>query len=233
MPVDDIKKRQRYDRRNAKRRKVTRDRMNQEVEANLPESAGPRYSLLDEIKNTPYYGKSAVTNDERAREFLDEHIQVMGSGQIVPGQLIIFDYFEPKTKEELEYYDASPCTIFFNVVTTPEGKRVLGFNIHYYPPKMRYNIMHTIFNIYKPMLSKHFTEGTKSAIDAFDYRYLIDSLEKAGLGFGVRMYIPQLIKNVRKIPPQMWHVSVFTEGWFKKQTRDAIMRYWSQWQKRH
>ena len=86
MPIDDIKKRQRYDRRNAKRRKVTRDRMNQEVEANLPESAGPRYSLLDEIKNTPYYGKSAVTNDERAREFLNEHIQVMGSGQIVPGQ---------------------------------------------------------------------------------------------------------------------------------------------------
>lgn len=233
MPINDIKKRQRYDRRNTKRRKVTRDRMNQQIEENLPENAGPKYSLMDEIKNTPYYGKTAVTNDERARSFINEHVGSTNSNRIVPGQLILFDYFEPKTKEDLEYYDASPCTIFFNVIDTNDGKRVLGFNIHYYPPKIRYSIMNRIFEIYKPILSKHFTEGTKSAIDAFDYKYLIDSLEKAGLGFGVRMYIPTLIKNVRKIPPQLWHVSVFTEGWFKKQTREAVMNYWKKWKKTH
>ena len=213
--------------------KKSKFKLNKKVEESLPQKAGPKYSLIKEIQESPYYGKEVSRNDARATAFLEEHCEVTGSGKIVPGQLILFKYFEPKTKDELEYYDARPCTIFFNVVNTNEGKRVLGFNIHYYPPKMRYQIMNTIFNIYKPILSKHFTDGPKSEISAFDYEYLIGSLEKAGLGFGVRMYIPNLITEVRKIPPQMWHVAVFTEGWFKKQTRAAIMKYWTQWKKKH
>lgn len=209
----------------------TRNRINKKVEETLPETAGPNYSLIKEIKKTPYYKHSADGNDEKARAFITEHVEIKGSGSIQPGQLIMFEYFEPKTKEELEYYDASPCTIFFNVVKTPEGKRVLGFNIHYYPPKMRYNIMDKIFSIYKPIYTKYFKDGKSSSIDAFDYKYLIEALEKAGLGFGVRMYIPELIKKVRMIPPQLWHVAVFTEGWFKKQTRSAIMNYWQRWRK--
>lgn len=215
-----------------KRKIKSRDRVNQKVEQELPESAGPRYSLIKEIKKTPYYRRSGGS-DEKARAFLEDHIKVMGAGNIQPGQLIMFEYFEPKTKEELDYWDASPCTVFFNVVTTSQGKRVLGFNIHYYPPKMRYNIMNKIFSIYKPIYTKYFKEGKASAVDAFDYRYLINALESAGLEFGVRMYDPSLINRVRMIPPQMWHVAVFTEGWFKKQTRAAIMNYWKQWVKKH
>lgn len=211
----------------------TKRPLNRKVEENLPQSAGPKYSLIDEIKNTPYYGKAVSRNDARARDFIKEHIEVTGSGKIVPGQLILFDYFEPKTKDDLEFYDSSPMTIFFNVVNTKEGKRVLGFNIHYYPPKMRYQIMNTIFNIFKPIYSKYFTNGPTKTVEAFDYQYLIDSLEKAGLGFGVRMYIPNLIHDVHVIPPQMWHVAVFTEGWFKKQTRAAIMKYWTKWKNTH
>lgn len=219
---------------NNKEKKKVKYRVNQKVEENLPQQAGPGYSLLKQVENTPYYKESHVSrNDARARSFIEDHCPIAGPGRIVPGQLILFKYLEPKTKEDLEYYDASPCTIFFNVVNTQEGKRVLGFNIHYYPPKMRYQIMNTIFNIYKPILTKYFKEGTKTEIDAFDYNYLIDSLQKAGLEFGVRMYIPQLIKEVRKVPPQLWHVAVFTEGWFKKRTRAAIMKYWMQWVKKH
>ena len=216
-----------------KRKAVKQNRINQKTEDNLPQEAGPNYSLIKQIKKTPYYGKSPSENDTNARKFITEHVDNGGAGNIIPGQLILFEYFEPQTMEVLEYYDASPCTIFFNVVNTENGKRVLGFNIHYYPPKMRFQIMNRIFEIYKPIFTKYFKSGAKSSVDAFDYRYLIQSLEKAGLGFGVRMYIPSLIGKVYKIPPQMWHVAVFTEGWFKKQTRAAILRYWSQWQKNH
>ena len=207
--------------------------LNRKVEEGLPTKAGPKFSLLEEIKKSPYYGKAVSRNDARARDFLEEHTSIISSSEIVPGQLLLFKYFEPKTKEELEYYDASPCTIFFNVVNTEAGKRVLGFNIHYYPPKIRYNIMNRIFEIYNPILSKYFTDGISQGIDAFDYQYLIDSLERAGLGFGVRMYIPSLIAEVRQVPPQMWQVAVFTEGWFKKLTRAAIMKYWTQWKNKH
>lgn len=216
-----------------KRRTIKQNKINGKVEENLPQSAGSNYSLIKSIKDTPYYGKSPMENDTKARSFLVEHLKNGGSGNIVPGQLILFEYFEPQTKEDLEYYDASPCTIFFNVINTEGGKRVLGFNIHYYPPKMRYQILNRIFDIYKPIYIKYFKSGAKTAVDAFDYKYLISALENAGLGFGVRMYIPNLIGKIYRIPPQMWHVAVFTEGWFKKQTRTAIMRYWNQWKKKH
>lgn len=214
-------------------KKKTRSRINRKVEETLPEQAGPKYSLIDQIQKSPYFGKSPSEYDPRARSFINEHVETSSSNNINPGQLIMFNYFEPKTKEDLEYWDGMPCSIFFNTVQTTQGKRVLGFNIHYYPPKMRFQVMNTIFNIYKPIYSKNFKKGTAHSIEAFDYQYLIDSLEKAGLGFGVRMYIPELIDAVQKIPPQMWHIAVFTEGRFKKQTRAAILKHWKEWMIHH
>lgn len=51
-------------------------------------------------------------------------------------------------------------------------------------------------------------------------------LEDNGAAFGVREYIPALCKDVRPIPPNMWKVAVYTEGWFKKRTREQIMKFW-------
>ena len=59
------------------------------------------------------------------------------------------------------------------------------------------------------------------------------ALEKAKLDFGVRMYIPELVKEARLIPPKYWEIAVFTEGWFKKRTRIAIMNYWYRWKTKH
>ena len=214
-------------------KKKSRSRIGQQLEETLPQEAGPKYSLIDQIKKSPLFEKTPGDSDPRAREFINEHIETTNANKINPGQLIMFNYFEPKTKEDLEYWDGQPCTIFFNTVETTQGKRVLGFNIHYYPPKMRFQVMNTIFNIYKPIYSKYFKIGQPQSLDAFDYRYLIDSLEKAGLEFGVRMYIPNLIDKVQPIPPQLWHIAVFTEGRFKKQTRVAVMNHWKQWMNHH
>jgi hypothetical protein len=141
----------------------------------------------------------------------------------------MFDYFRPKTEEDLEYYDAMPVIILFNSVKTKQGTRILGFNIHYYPPKMRYSIMSTIFDIYKNIYKTYFKEGSKIAVTRMDYEQLIRSLESAGLGFGVRMYIPELMNKVTPIPPRMWQVAAYTEGRFHKRTRTAIMNYWKNW----
>lgn len=220
-----------YDKRNAKRRSVTRDRLNRQVDATIEQKAGPKFSLYKKIKESPYYGKRG--NDERARAYLTENLGQDNSSKILPGQLIMFDYFEPIHKEELEWYDAGPCTIFFSVVDSKNGKRVLGFNIHYYPPQIRYKILSMIMDIFKPFYSKYFTDTNKVELDGIAYKYLIESLEKAKLSFGVRMYDPKLIKRVYKIPPQYWQVAVFTEGWFKKRTREAIFKYWKEMKSRN
>lgn len=194
------------------------------VKIKVKKSAGPNYTLLEDIKSSPMYGK--VNRDPFARQVIDANCQQTPRNRIVPGQLVLFEYFEPKTKNKLEYYDASPCTIFFGVFRSKQGRRILGFNIHYYPPKIRYAIMNKIFNIYRPVYTKYFTTGTTKEIDAFDYSYLISALKRNGLEFGVREYIPTLIGKTWMIPPNQWQVAVFTEGWFKKQTRTQIMKYW-------
>lgn len=199
------------------------------VEFDIKEEADSKYKLINDIKSSPLYGKSG--RDAVARKWIEDNCSRVGKNKIVPGQLIMFNYFEPKTKEDLEYYDAMPCTIFFNVVNTSQGKRVLGFNIHYYPPKMRYQIMNKIFDIYRGVFVKYFTIPNKAGVDAFDYRILVQQLDRANLEFGVRMYIPELIGDPYVITANKWQVAVFTEGNFKKKTRTQIMTFWSKWLK--
>ena len=183
------------------------------------------YKLINDIKTSKYYGQRAKRS-QNARKEINENIEKSSKKQIVPGQLVMFNYFYPKTEEDLEYYDAMPCTIFFGVVNTQQGRRYLGFNIHYYPPKLRYIIMNKIFEIYRPVYIKYFNEGLTKEIDAFDYQYLVENLKKAKMDFGVRMYIPKLCGKPQVIPPKLWSTAVFTEGVFKKQTRAKIMNYW-------
>lgn len=191
-----------------------------------PEEKVKTFNLYESIKKSPLYKKSAEKRDGLARDFLKETPK-LGIGKIVPGQLLLFNYFEPKTKDELEYYDASPCTIFFGVYNSKDkGKRVIGFNIHYYPPRTRWIIMTEIFKAFKPILMKYFDSGIEREIDAFDYRYIMDELERKKMTFGVRQYDPHLMADIHNIAPNCWTAACFTEGWFKKQTKAAIMNHW-------
>lgn len=186
------------------------------------------FSIWKEVKKHPLYKIS--NRDKKARAMIDEYREenkpkLKTKNFITPGQLVLFKYLNPKTKEELEYYDASPCTIFFGVFNSSQGKRVLGFNVHYFPPLLRYKIMDEIFRMYKPVYKKYFETGAPKELDGFDYKFLTDELDRQNLSFAVRMYIPNLIGDTYIVPPKMWPTALMTEGWFKKETRAAIMNY--------
>ena len=138
----------------------------------------------------------------------------------------MFNYFQPKTEEHLQYYDAMPCTIFFGTFQSKAGLRVLGFNIHYYPPRIRYQLMDYIFEIFKPIYLRNWDKTLSTEISAMNYKMLITQLQKAKLDFGVREYIPSLMTSIKPIPPMYWQKAVFTEGHFKKETREQILNYW-------
>ena len=210
----------------AKRKK----RKQEEEEKEAQESVDTKnFSLLKDIKNHPLYKRNS-RRDAKAREMIDEFKEkqakvITSKNNITPGQLVMFKYLNPKTKEELEYYDAAPCTIFFGVFNSSEGKRVLGFNVHYFPPQLRYAIMNKIYEMYRPVYHKYFETGVPKELDGFDYHFLTDELERHNLSFAVRMYIPSLIGNTYIVPPKLWSTAMMTEGWFKKETRAAIMNY--------
>lgn len=172
------------------------------------------------------YKANVVRRDKNVRKYVDENVKLTNSHPIFPGQLVMFNYFQPKTEEQLEYYDAMPCTIFFGNIKTKEGPRVIGFNIHYYPPKIRYQVMDRIFDIFKPMYLESWNKALSNEVSDFNYKMLMNQLQKAKLDFGIRLYIPQLMHKIQPIPPKDWQKAVFTEGRFKKQTREQILNFW-------
>lgn len=229
--IDELKKAKKSSRISNKTGR-SNDRVKGKVSMSTGSSRGKtsakNFSLFLEIKKHPLFKLS--NRDKRARMMIDEYREenknlLTSKRNITPGQLVLFKYLNPKTKEELEYYDASPCTIFFGVFNSSQGRRVLGFNTHYFPPQIRYRIMEKIYKMYKPVYTKYFEKGATKELDGFDYRYLTEELEKHDLSFAVRMYIPQLIGDTFIVPPEMWPTALMTEGWFKKETRAAIMNY--------
>lgn len=184
------------------------------------------YSLIKDIRAQKLIKANVGVRDKVARKYLTENYEQKGPNSVLPGQLVMFNYFNPITKEDLEYYDAMPVTIFFGVYNTEKGKRIIGFNIHYYPPRIRYEVMNRIFEIYKPFYMKSFNTPIKSEMDHFEYKWLMKQLEKAKLDFGVRQYDPSLCGKIIPLPTEAWAKAVFTEGHFKKETRDKIMQYW-------
>ena len=91
--------------------------------------APKNFNMLKAIREERLYKANVKRRDATARKFVDENYDIKGKPAILPGQLIMFNYFEPKTKEELQYYDAMPCTIFFGIVNTKNGKRVIVHGI--------------------------------------------------------------------------------------------------------
>lgn len=191
-----------------------------------PSNPNKDFDLIKSIRENELYKRPG--RDEKARKWIEENIDLAKKGQIFPGQMVMFNYFNPKTKEELEFYDASPCTLFFGIFNSSLGRRVLGFNVHYLPPALRYRVADRIFKIYRPVYLKYFNEGLSHEIDGFEYRYIMDELAKVKLDWTVRMYDPALIGAVRTISPEHWSTALLTEGHFKKDTKAHIMQLFKQ-----
>ena len=208
-------------------------RTNNYIKKNVGEKPPRNYDLLEDIRSQKLYKSNVETRDRVARQFLEENYPYKSNMSIIPGQLVMFNYFEPKTKDELEYYDAKPVTIFFGVYNSSQGRRVIGFNIHYYPPRIRFQVMQRIWEIYKPFYLKSFNDPLTKELTYFDYHWLMEQLEKIGLDFGVRQYDPSLCNKVTPLPTEAWSIAVFTEGMFRKRTREQIMNYWKNWRMTH
>lgn len=224
MDVNKMKKRSIDDRKIKSNRRDT----SKYLTNNVGEKPKRNYNLIKDIRSQKLIRSNVEVRDMVARKYLMENYDAVGPRYILPGQLVMFNYFTPLTKDELEYYDAKPVTIFFGIYNSKKGKRIIGFNIHYYPPRIRYQIMNRIFEIYKPFYLKSFNNPIKKTMSHFEYSWLMQQLESAKLDFGVRQYDPSLCGGVTPIPAEAWAKAVFTEGHFKKSTRDKILQYWKE-----
>lgn len=187
------------------------------------------YQLDEAINNHPLAKRPTSIRSKLAyKEIL--HNAKLTKKYLLPGQVVLFHYAEPKYKEELEYYDKTPFTLFLGITRTNDGNiREVGLNLHYYPPFSRARILTHTYNVFKPYFDKNFNEVTGKPNTFISYDRL-KHLMKTNLkiAFGIKMYIPVLRQASWLIPTRLLSTAIYTEGHFSKATLQQIFHFWRQ-----
>lgn len=126
------------------------------------------------------------------------------------GGLFMFDYENPKYKDTsvLPYFDKYPLVLSLGPVVTNEGPRNLGFNLHLLPPKIRIVVIASVFEIYKRLYRYQIFIKQESPVQ-IRYQQIVSALERYGVKFCVRMYIPNRMTQIVRFPIKEWHKAIF------------------------
>lgn len=187
------------------------------------------YQLDEAINNHPLAKRPTSIRSKLAyKEIL--HNAKLTKKYLLPGQVILFHYAEPKYKEELEYYDKTPFTLFLGITRTNDGNiREVGLNVHFFPPFARARILTHTYNVFKPYFDKNFNDVTGKPNTFISYdrlKYLMKNNLK--IAFGIRMYIPVLRQASWLIPTRLLSTAIYTEGHFSKASLQQIYHFWRQ-----
>ena len=149
---------------------------------------------------------------------------------LLPGQIVCFEYLEPKLKENLDVYDRTPLVLFFGITRTKEGNiREIGLNTHFFPPHTRVNMMNKAYEAFKPYFNKYFNSPSTKPNTFISYDALKHIMRKnQKLAFGIKMYIPTLRSKSFLIPTRMLPTALYTEGHFSKMSMQQVFQFWRQ-----
>jgi len=181
------------------------------------------------INNHPLARKPTILRSKLAYKELLKNAELTKK-YLLPGQVVLFEYLEPKFKEELEYYDRTPLVLFFGITRTTDGNiREIGLNLHYYPPFARAKILNTTYEVFKSYFMKNFNEPSGKPNMFISWNALRRLLRRnTKLAFGVKMYIPSLRANSYLVPTRLLGTAYYTEGHFSKATMAEIRKFWRQ-----
>lgn len=131
-------------------------------------------------------------------------------GYMKPGRLYIFDYKKPKNIDTLPWFDTNPLVLSLGIFKTKDGKkRNIGINLHLLPPKVRRLVVYTVFTAFKTQYKKNLYADDPKDIPAIKWQMIQKLVSKYGTAFALRMYIPELQKNiiefkVEDMPKAIW-----------------------------
>ena len=187
------------------------------------------FKLDEAINEHPLAKRSTYIRSKLAYKEIIKNAELT-KRYLLPGQLSLFHYAEPKFKEELEYYDRTPLTLFLGITRTKDNViREIGLNLHYFPPFARARIMNHTYEVFKPWFDKNFNEVTGKPSNFISYDRL-RAIMKSNLkiAFGIKMYIPVLRQATWVVPSRLMATAFYTEGHFSKATLAQVHRFWRQ-----
>lgn len=147
-----------------------------------------------------------------ARNRLKNETQRQTSNSVV-GSMYFFVY-DPKTKDDLPYYDGFP--LIFIIETYKDG--FLGINLHYLPPKARAMLMDALYSLAS---DKKYDQNTKLTIS---YQILKSAAKFKLFKPCVKRYLTsQCRSRFIQIMPSEWDIALFLPvANFRKGTVDRV-----------
>lgn len=171
------------------------------------------YDLWDLIHKHPWLKE---TNPyKKARDWYikisrDEMHHLRGQF-MVPGKLYIFNYDTPKYQDVLPWFDTQPLVLSLGPIKTKEGIRNLGLNMHLLPPTIRRIVLVKIFEMNKSIYKDQLFNEVQKQVPV-KWQELIKPLEKYGIAFCIRMYIPELQRNIVEFKYEEWKDAIYIES---------------------
>lgn len=171
------------------------------------------YSLRTRILKNKWVGNSPATKATKwlHREvFKDPSTYRYNKQLMYQSGLFIFEYKNPKFKDTsvLPWFDKHPLVISLGPISTNLGVRNMGFNLHLLPPRIRIIVICGIFEIYKKLFRYQIFYKRNTPIQ-INYKRIVKTLDKYGVRFAIRMYIPARMRQIVRFPLKDWHKAIF------------------------
>lgn len=185
------------------------------------------FDIREAIANSPILNRPTNTRSRLAYQALLKN-GTKTTKYMLPGQVAIFYYNDPKFKESLLYYDKTPLVLFCGITRTKDNTiREIGFNLHFYPPHTRARVLEMCYDAFRDTWEKNFNEPSKKPNMAISYNSVKAICSKSDkLAFGLRMYVPILRSYAWLIPPRLFATAYMTEGHFSKATLSQVFKFW-------
>lgn len=163
----------------------------------------------DQIRNL---GLNTITPTRALRSDIGE---IVSLGNIEPGDMYLFMY-DPKTKEQLQYYDTVPLSMVFDVT----NKGFHGINFHYLPPLLRMQLLGKMLEFTN---TKNISERSKFLLK---WSTLKSASRFPGIKACVKQYLFEHVKSrVLKINPEDWKKTIMLPlDNFEKKNRTSVFR---------
>ncbi len=179
--------------------------------------------------------KNELKAEERKLDKAIGRRQLRKVSQLQAGTIVVFRYQDPKTKDQMELFDASPLVVVLDTYTKKGVSYMLGVNLHWVKPqKKRKEVFQIIIEKYLKldwvntknlkMVKKRFIDMVYSDIKGSGQ---LSGAILNGENSALRLYIVKRAKDIRLLPLKHYNIL------FGPQGKNMARSRWSHLSKGH
>jgi len=178
---------------------------NDVADANRPDKAA--------IKWFKDYRKD--TDVQHRREFMKQ------------GHLYIFEYKDPKYKDVLDFFDTQPLVLCLGQTKSVEyALNNIGINLHLLPPKVRRLVLFEVWQMFRTSFKSNLYSKNQKPTKIY-WEDIKKPLEKYGIDFAIRSYIPPRQTNTIEFKQEDWSKAIWLpSAGYSKITAPQLEKKW-------